>query len=418
MKRRRSRGIILFTALVIAAIMMLWAVAATFQTNFQTSATRHSYRKSELYYLAKRATSRALNQLNLDPNWLATHTSLATADDSTPGTLCWVEPGSKAGTLMLRTKATIGNASDFLNVPILKESDTDIHIYSIAPAVNGGPDLIAWTTKTKADWESLPPIPGVTKILSTTQTPGGDIYAVGELGTGTGLWRYRKGQGWVQLPDPPSGVQLQSLSAGGNERLVCRGSDNSMMILPLGTDQSQPMQWKSVDPPTGLTLTNVAAHPGGNGEAYATGTGASGQVVYHYDVASDSWNQYPVPVASTFDPATGAPTGTGGPITDFSGGLVAGKDGSVYAASNSAGSASVVYAFKPDAPGSQTGTWSAVPPLPALEWQGDTVTSPAGYATQVEHLQVDDQGGLWAQSNAASGATQSFSIIRFQPPTQ
>ena len=42
-------------------------MAATYQANFQTSATRQSYRESELYYLAKRAASRSLNQLNFDP---------------------------------------------------------------------------------------------------------------------------------------------------------------------------------------------------------------------------------------------------------------------------------------------------------------------------------------------------------------
>ena len=213
MKQHRRRGMILFTSLVIASIMMIWAVAATYQANFQSSATRYSYRKSELYYLAKRATSRALNQLNIDPNWLPTHTSLASADTSTPGTKCWAD-ASTPGTLVLRCQANIGSTSESMSVPILKQSDTDIHIYSITPAVGGGPDLIAWTTKNKADWESLPPIPEIQTISTTAQTPNGDVYAIGKLASGTGLYRYREGQGWVQLPDAPSGVSLTVLQAG------------------------------------------------------------------------------------------------------------------------------------------------------------------------------------------------------------
>jgi hypothetical protein len=403
---------LLFTALVITAIMMIWAVAATYQANFQTSALRHSYRKSELYYLAKRATSRALNQLNVDPTWLASHNSLANADTSTPGTRCWAD-STTPGTLMLRCQASIGSSKESMCVPIVKQDDSDIHIYSIAPSLGGGPDLIAWTTKTKADWESLPPIPGISKILCTTQTPNGDVYAIGQISPGTGLYRYRQGQGWVQLPDPPGGISLSSLSAGGDNQLVCLGSDNSLLVLPLGTSQAQPMQWAAVPPPSGLTLTNVAGEPNGSAVSFATGSTNSGQEVYRYDQASGNWTSLPAPVASTFDAVSGSLQNTGGVVSDFSGGLVVDKDGRVFAASNpGGGSASVVYAFTPDAPASTTGTWDALPPLPALEWQGQTVSNPSGFATQVEHLQADDQGGVWAQST--NPTSQSFAIIRFQ----
>lgn len=415
MKPSRRRGIILFTALVIAAIMMIWAVAATYQANFQTSATRHSYRKAELYYLAKRATSRALNQLNVDPLWLSNHKSSGTADISTPGTRCWVEAGTgPSAKMVLRCRATLGGTEESMSVPILKDSDSDTHVYSITPAVGGGPDLIAWSTKNKATWESLPPIPGVQKILSTAPSPNGDVFAIGQLSQGTGLWRYRKGQGWVQMPDPPANVSLSSLSTGGNEQVVCKGSDNSLMLLPLGSSQSEVMEWKSVSPPSGVVLSNVAANPSGSSVAYATGAGANGQVVCQYDKGTGSWTSYPAPVAQTFDNLTGASQGGGGPVTDFSGGLVASGTGKLFAASNPGTSASVVYAFKPDAPGSTSGSWSAVPPLPALEWQGPNVSNPSGYATKVEHLQLDEKGGLWAQSTSADG--KKFSIIRFPTP--
>ena len=415
MKPSRRRGVILFTALVIAAIMMIWAVAATYQANFQTSATRHSYRKSELYYLAKRATSRALNLLNVDPQWLAAHHSPETADVSTPGTRCWAESATgPSAKIVLRCRATIGGTEESMSVPILKDSDSDTHVYSITPAVGGGPDLIAWSSKNKAAWESLPPIPGVQKILSTAPSPNGDVFAIGQLSPGTGLWRYRKGQGWLQMPDPPANVSLSSLSTGGNEQLVCKGSNNKLMLLPLSNSQSEVMEWKSVSPPNGIVLGNVAANPSGSAVAYATGAGPSGQVVCQYDKTNDSWTSYPAPVAKTFNNLTGAASGGGGAVSDFSGGLVASGTGKLFAASNPGTSASVVYAFKPDAPGATTGTWDAVPPLPALEWQGTDVTNPSGYATKVEHLQLDEKGGLWAQSTSPDG--KKFSIIRFPTP--
>lgn len=414
-KPTRRRGVILFTALVIAAIMMIWAVAATYQANFQTSATRHSYRKSELYYLAKRATSRAINQMNVNPNWASTHKTFASADTSTPNTHCWVETGTGTGAKMvLRCQASLGGTEESMSVPILADSDSDTHVYSITSAAGGGPDLIAWSTKNKATWESLPPIPGIQKILSTAPCPNGDVFAIGQLAQGTGLWRYRQGQGWVQMPDPPPNVSLSSLSAGGNERLACKGSDNSLMLLPLGTSQSAVMQWESVSPPAGVVIGNVAANPLGNALTYVTGAGSSGQVVCQYDSDSGNWASYPAPVARRFDAQTGAPTGGGGAVTDFSGGLVASPTGRLFAASNEGTGASVVYAFRPDAPGSTGGSWTAVPPLPALEWQGANVSNPRGYATKVEHLQLDEKGGLWAQSTNPDGS--KFSIIRFPTP--
>lgn len=415
MKRSR-RGIILFTALVIAGIMMAWAIAATHRANFTTGAAGFSYRKSEVYYLAKTAMSRGLNNLNSSASWASAHSSRGSADSSTQGTLCWVEPGGRPDSLMLRCEAKIGSHVETLSVPVLRQEGTDTQIYSIAPAYGGGPDLIAWSTVSADVWETLPPIPGADKILSVCSTPNGDLYAIGKSPTSTALWRYRTGQGWIQMPDTPPGVTISMLSAGGDKEIVCLASDNTLLTLTLPSDSSSQMEWGALSPPAGTTLTNVAAHPAGEPFAYASATDPTGKpVLLQYVDSTGSWVQLPPPTPTVYNAATGASTASSaGSVPNYAGGVAVTRDGKIYAASNPAGSASVVYEFQPSAAGSNVGTWRTLPAVPALEWQPDnSVASPNGFASDLKHLRSDDEGKLWAQST--NPVTGKYSVIQIDP---
>lgn len=410
-KNPRRRGMILFTALTIAMIMMAWAVAAVQRANQVSSATRYSYRKSEAYYLAKMATSRALNQLNINPNWASTHTQLASADESTPNTKCWIEATSSPNSQVLRCQATVNKQVEYLNVPLLKQDPATSNMFSLTPPLGKGPDLVAWCTTDEGNWAALPPIPGVQRILSTTASPNGDVFSIGENAVGTRVFRYRTGQGWVQMPDPPTGLTLSSISAGGNNQLVCKGSDNSLLILPIGGTGEVSMQWDAVSPPSGTTLAQVAAHPLGRPLTYASATNSGGQpVVYQYNGDSKNWAQYPSPAPVALDAATGAPLPTPAQVSNLSGGITADKNGVVYAVSNTPNEASVVYAFKPDAPGASTGNWTALPPVPALEWQGTSIGVGSGFATNLSHVRSDDQGQLWAQQTDLNGRSEIVSL--------
>lgn len=273
----------------------------------------------------------------------------------------------------------------------------------MTPAYGGGPDLIARTTVTSSTWTPLPAIPGISKIVSAALTPRGDVYAIGQNTSGTSLWRYRTGQGWRQMPDAPAGVALSSLSAGGEERLICRGSDNTLLILPLGA-VGDALEWGAVNAPAGKTLQDVASHPQGKRRDYATVTDASGQVgVAQYDHDADAWTVFPAATAVQFDPITGAVLGSGGAVPNFGGGLTVDKTGRIFAGSNPPGAPPVVYSFQPTVEGANTGTWSPLPAVPALEWEGTIVSNPSGFNTSISNLKTDDQGRLWAQLTNPSG---------------
>lgn len=405
MVRRRRTGMILFIALVVAMIMMLWAIAATARANFQSGAVKFSYRKSECHYLVKTAINRSLALVNANPAWLAAHRGRSNADTTTtPGAECWAEVTN--GQTMLRGEARIGAQSAHLDVPLLELDDSDTQVLSITPSLSGGPDLIAWTSKTTIGWHPLPPIPGQTKILATAGAPNLDVFALTQGPTNNILWRYRTGQGWRQMPDTPAGVSLTSLSVGGDIRLIGRGSDNSLMVLPLGTS----LNWTQVPAPAGTTLTNVTAHPTGEDRAYVTAFDGTSEGVRICDLNTRLWSTLPAPVAEHYDPVTGASTGSGGPLTSFTGGLAVDNAGDVFVAANQPGEASVIYKFDAVSSGSTTGSWSALPPVPALTFQNQ---NPQNYCTDLRNLTADDDGYLWVQRNDPSSS--SFSIIGVQP---
>lgn len=390
MSRRGRRGTIILLALAVTFILMMWAVAAVQRANFVSGAVLFSYRKSEACYLAKRALSRSLYLMNKSSGWGAAHNSEANADDSTEGALCWLEPGSTGTTRNLRCKATVEGHVESVTVPILRQTPSSLHIYTVAPSL-GGPDMLAWCSQTAPGWESLPAIPGATKVLSVAATPKGDICTIVENPDGsTVLWRYRLGRGWQQMPDAPAGVKLSHLSAGGGDQLVCLGSNNAVMVL-----KTEPMGWNDVGAPTGRTLTNVAAHPVDAQYSYATVASGSGEAgVAQVNLQTGEWLPFPAP---------GPPNGL-----DLSGGITADKSGNVYVGENPAMGASIVHAYHPPAPGDTTGSWTALPPVPALEWQGDIATA-TGDASGIKNLKADNEGKLWVQWQ--SPTTGKVSVI-------
>lgn len=389
--RRASRGTIILLALAVTFILMMWAVAAVYRANFVSGAVLFSYRKSEASYLAKRALSRSLYLLNKSSAWATAHNSKATADNSTPGTLCWLEPGSSATTRNLRCEAIVEGHVEMRTVPIQRQTPSSLHIFTVAPSLAGGPDMLAWCSQTAPGWESLPAIPGAEKVLSVAATPKGDICCIVENPDGeTVLWRYRLGRGWQQMPDAPEGVKLSHLTAGGGDSLVCLGSNNAAMVL-----KTDPMGWTEVPAPSGKTLTNLAAHPTDSQYGYATvatGTGTAG--VSQVNLSTGQWADFPAP---------GPPSGL-----DLSGGVTADKSGNVYVGENPAAGPAIVHAYRPPAPGDVTGTWTSLPTIPALEWQGGVATS-TGEASGIKNLKADNEGKLWVQWE--SPTTGKVSII-------
>lgn len=408
---KRRTGAILFSALVIALIMMMWAVAAVYRANFQSHAALFSYQKSEVYYLAKRGISRSVYLMNNDPHWISSHQGKANADESTPDTRCWLEDMG-GDRWVLRCEARVGTQLTTLSVPMLTEEDESSQFYSVAPDTGGGPDTVGVSSVRDGNWNSLPPIPGHPQVLSIAPTPNGDCYAIGSDGSQTRLWRYRKGQGWMQMPDVPGGVAISGLSAGGDAWLVCKGGDNSLMMLNLGNTPSTEMAWTRVDAPSGTTLTQVAAAKNGDPRAFASASSSGNPKLYQHD--SGGWKTLPTPLSYEFDPTTGVPRLSSllAP-PNYDGGLASDTDGKLYVASNPPGSASVVQQFLPDAPGASTGTWKPLAPVMAIEWTGaDTTANPTGYISNLSNLEVDPDGQLWAQWNSSP---DNYSVVRIDP---
>lgn len=373
---RCRRGSILFTALAVSSILLIWAVAAVQQANFQSRANLHAYRKSELYYLSKRAANRAVYQLNTNRSWLGQHSGRDNADESTPGTRCWVE--ASGSSLTLRCEAWSGSQHESLDVPLLADSDSSMHVYSVGPSSNGGGDLISWTSRAQDGWNALPPIPGAANIVSVATMPNGDIFAVAQ----SALWRYRKGRGWVRMPDTPGDVGLLSVSTGPDQ-LVCKSNRNSVLVFPL-----KGMNWRSLPAPEGQTLDTVIAEPNGSAECLAT----TAEGIYRHQ--QGQWQALPLPTPVAYDVKSGAALPAA--ALDFSGGIAVGKNGEVYLASNPAGSASFLYTL-------QAGTWSASPPVHQVAWLDNQATSLPGYTNRLEHLVTDSQGQIWAQTSNADG---------------
>ncbi len=412
MKRRHITGAILISALAIAGVLLLWAVAATYRANFQSNAALFSYQKSEVYYLAKRAASRAIYLMNNQPDWIASHTGRGNADTTTPDTLCWVEEIS-TDQFIMRCEAKVGNHTTQLTIPMLTQDDETTQLFSVAPSQNGGPDVIGRSSTSAGDWSGLPPIPGHDRILSIAPTPNGDCYAIGGTGTQTTLWRYRPGRGWMQMPDVPGGVELSGLSAGGDDRLVCLGSDNSLLILTLGSSASTEMQWTAVPAPSGATLTSLTADRSGAPTTYAAAESSGAARLYLHD-ETNGWATLYDPPSYAYDPMTGGPLPTGSTTPpNYDGGITADDQGHLFVATNPPGSASVIQQFTPDSPGATTGTWNLLPPVRAMEWTGPASTSnPSGYITNMSNLEMDPQGQLWAQWNKTA---DEYYVVNIDP---
>jgi hypothetical protein len=397
MNRISQKGFILYTAIVIAFLTMMWAVAAIYRVNHQTGATVHSHRKSEVYYLAKQAASRALFKINSVPDWVTSHSSSASADTSTPGTKAWIEDDGSQKVLFAEAK--VASETRTLKVPIRDISEPSTKLFSLSPSENG-PDLISWATTLAGDWKGLPPIPGASVILSTAVTSDGDVYAaVGDQPTGV-LWRYRTGQGWTQMPDLPTGVQVTELSCSGNARLVGKGSDNTLLRLPLGSSAGVTMSWEAVPAPGGANLQHVEIDPKGADKTVATASASGSPQVHVYD--GNNWIQHAVP------------TGT----TNLDGGLTIDANGNIYVAenSNSSGTAATIYKLDSTASGLSPSDWEALPPVPAIEWVGSTALNPTGTIEQIARIEADPKdGSLWVQWDDPNG-TNKHNMVNFPVP--
>ena len=408
MRSSRKRGIVLITAVVISFVLLLWAVAALYRASFQTSSVMFSHRKSESYFLAKRAINRSIYFLNNDAAWSGQHNSRSNADDYTDGALCWVE--TVDGQLVLQCEAAVGAQTTELSVPLASNSRTDTHIYSISPSLGGGPDVISWTTENTENWKSLPPIPGADEIVSVVGTDLGDVFAISQTGSTTLLWRYREGRGWVQMPDLPGGVSISELSVARSARLIVLGSDNSILTLPIDSSLS----WEQISAPGGATLRHVTLPVTSPERAYSVSDTASGPAIHQYEFGAGNWTQLSVPTAAHFDPSSGALTSQSGPVPNFEGGIAVDEEGHVFVASNPSGEPSVIYEFRADAPGSTTGTWRVLPPVPAFQWSADESTIGANqFSSQLKDLSVDDEGLLWVQWQ--DPGSENFSTIQIDP---
>jgi hypothetical protein len=403
MKRRNNRGIVLMTAIVVAFIMSLWVVAALYRNSFMSSGVLYSYHKSESLFLAKTATSRALYYLNGDAGWLGRHSDKTSGDTSTEGAVCWAETTSDG--IVLKCEARVGAQTTTLSVPLKTLSSNDTHLYSITPSSDGGPDLIAWKTSDGEAWNTLPLIPGSSSIAAVTGAGNGDVFTVATGADGTSaVWRYRAGRGWVKMPDLPSGVSLTAISVGDSARLVGLGSNNTLQVLNLNAA----LDWTTVPAPAGVTMQDSAMAMNDSSKAFVTGIGGSalGASIHRYDFDGASWTEYPSPVAAHFDPGSGQLAGESGPVPNFAGGIAAGPNGNVYAASNPPGEPSAIYEFQ-----ESSGEWRVFPPVPNYHWGGTGDIDVDSFATNLKDLNVDDDGILWIQWQSPTDTTYSTMMI-------
>lgn len=392
--RRSQGGFVLYLAVIISLLTMLWAVAAVSRVQHQTGATLHSYRRSEVYFLAKQAASRALALMNANPDWLRVHRSRDNGDTTTPGTTAWIEDNGSRLTLVV--DAELAGKAHTLKVPILRQDDPSTKLFSLSPSLNG-PDVISWATTLAGDWQGLPPLPGSSTLRSVSVTDSGDVYALAEGPDSNLLWRYRTGQGWLQMPDLPENVRLDDISCGGDTQLVGKGSDNTLMVLPLGDTPGVAMAWESVPAPAGVTLDLVKAHPKGTPETFVTGTQPSGPSLWLYD--GERWDRQALPRD----------------VSNLSGGMTMDRDGNLYVATNPtpATRPATIYQRPPRSSGSSPDEWTALAPVPAIEWVGDTPRAPKGNITRIESIEADPKdGSLWVQWNDPLG-TNKHNLVQF-----
>lgn len=393
--RAHRRGSVLFISISISLILMIWAVAATVQVNRQTNFNLLSANKTQAYYLAKQGASRSLYLLNNanfeDPQtrqkWAQAHPSRDKADRATtPGVACWIE--TTATTQIVRSEATWEGYTHLLSVPIAHQGPSPVKLYSIAPTAVTGQTAIVWTSSATPNWEALPPIPGFPGANSVAATDSGDVYALATGGSITALWRYRLGQGWIQMPDLPNGAAATQLTACQDSQLVCKGSDKEIEVLSLGTDKNVPMEWKSIPVPGDRTLDKVAAHSGDSRYLFATLTSSSGAAeVQMCDTKDNSWSKFSSPSL----PAN----------LIASGGLTADQKGTVYVGHNPKDASgqsqpSEIYGCKRSSANDTSATWTKLPAIPAIEWTAGQARNPTGRsATDISDLKVDNQGTLW-----------------------
>ncbi len=395
LNRNDRRGSALFISISISLILMIWAVAATVQVNQQTKFNLLSSNKTQAHYLAKTGVSRSLFLLNdanfVDPEtkqkWAVAHTSRETADrKTTTGVACWLE--SSGSTQIVRSEASYEGHTQLLSVPIAHQGPSPVKLYSIASPDNSGQTAILWTSSGTLGWEALAPIPGYPTVKSVAPTESGDVYSLATNGSQTALWRYRLGQGWVQMPDLPSEVSASQLTACKDAQLVCKGSDKEVYILSLGTEKGVPMEWKSISAPSGMSLDKVSAHVGDSRFLFATMTSSSGATeVSRCTLLDKTWSKFG---------SIGLPSGY-----EASGGLTSDDKGTVYLAHNPKDLSgqpqpSQIYGCKTNSQTAPPTTWVKLSGVPAIEFIGGSPVNPTGkFTTNVSDVTADNQGRLW-----------------------
>lgn len=392
MNRRNKRGVILYTAVVIAFLTMLWAIAAVHRVQYQTGATLHSYQKSEAYYLAKQAASRSLALLNGTTNWLQNHNDKDSPDSlTTPGAEAWVEQDGSRLTLFVVAK--VAGQKRELKVPILDDSSDSSKVFSLSPSSNGGPDVVSWATTEDGDWKGLPPIPGATGISSMATAKNGDVFACTGDSTGSLLWRYRTGQGWMRMPDLPSNSGLSQLTIIGDSKLVGKSSNNRILKLPLGESPGTPMLWESIPAPGSNTIQAIEADPRGADKTFVTTTEGTNPRVWILN--GSSWNSQ-VP-----------PSG----VSNLDGGITVDMDGKLYVASN--GQPARMFVRDSGAAGTSANEWRPIDTgvggvpgsVPAIEWLGASAQAPSGFIENIVRIEADPgDNSVWVQWDDQGGA--------------
>lgn len=405
---KKNRGVLLVSSIVVALVMMMWVVAALISTRSQTSNVLQSHRKSKSYFLAKTGVSASLYRINSDATWTGTHNSKANGSTEIAGTTCWVE--TSGSQLVLRCEATVDGQVSSLTVPLLETEDRDTEVLSVTTSADGH-DVIAKNSVSVVGWEALPPLPGLPDIFSATGADNGDIYAVAENPEGGSLlWRYRPGRSWLQLPQLPTGVSISTVSIAKDDRLIARGSDNSLQVLPLDGN----LDWQSYAPPPGTTNLEQVVFSSVNPKlAYATTEGGdpSTRELWRYEFPDDysetlapgQWTSIPAPPAAAHFDSSGNATFNGA-VPNFDGGVGTGPNGEVIVASNPPGEPSVLYKY------TAADGWSV---FPAVKFYQNGVTTDPPLVTSIKDLKVDEDGFIWMQAQATG--TDTYSNLRINP---
>lgn len=381
------------TALLTVTILTAWVIAATSLVNQQARFLSHADLKSKARCQARTGMSRALARVNEDPDWFTAHQGEAQADTRlTEGSRAWLESAEQPDTYRLRSQARVNGQLEMLTAVLYRRPETDTRFFSLS-TTESGQDYIAWSTANNNSWATLPPISGVRQMTAVTYTASGDVYA---LASPAGLWRFREGRGWLRMPDPPGGVTLKGLVAGGDQRVVSVGSDGKLMSLEFNPS----LNWKALDPPAGLKVDQATVAQTGDPFGYVTVSSSSEPArLMRVDLTNGQMQAVEGPQARLVGVRSGQPAAASGGPDDFSGGLSLGPRGELYVGSNMAGGASTISRYTPD-PAGNGGSWQTYAPIPRISWQDADSTSlevNSGYVDNINHLQADDQGRVWVQ---------------------